>query len=107
MNFSDRMKTIIDQGLVASKELAAKAGAKAQDIGERSVLMFEIKQLESQVQRLVAQLGAEAFQAFSERGEESLCKESAVVKSLLSELAAVKESIERKDAELSIRKNKP
>jgi hypothetical protein len=106
MAFSDRMKELLDQGVAASKDFAAKAGAKAQDLGERGVLMLEIKQLESQAQKLIGRLGAETYQAFVEREEESISKESAPIKSLLSEIAAARESIEAREAELKNRKNK-
>jgi len=106
MTFSKRMKNLLDQGVAASKDLAVKAGAKAQDLGERGVLMFEIKQLENQAQKLIGRLGAEAYQTFSERGEDTLSKESSPVKAILLELARIKDSIEAKEAELKLRKNK-
>ena len=106
MTFSERMRDLLDQGVAASKDLAAKAGAKAQDLGERGVLMVEIRQLESQAQKLIGRLGAEAYQTFMERGEETLSKESAPVKALLSEISAARESIEQKEAELKSRKGK-
>ena len=58
MSFSEKMKEMLDQGVAASKEFAAKAGAKAQDLGERGVLMLEIKQLENQTEKLIGRLGA-------------------------------------------------
>jgi len=106
MTFGERMKEMLDQGMAASKELAIKAGAKAQDLGERGVLTIEIKQMESQVQKLIARLGVEAYQTFTEREAQTLDKESAAVKALLSDIAAVKASIEQKEAELKLRKTK-
>ena len=106
MVFVERMKELLDQGVAASKELAAKAGAKAQDISERGVLMVEIRQLESQAQKLIGRLGAEAYQSFTERGEQTLSAESAPVKAILSEIAVTRESIEKKEAELQSRKTK-
>ena len=107
MTFLDRMKELLDQGVAASKELAVKAGAKAQDLGERGVLMLEIRQLESQAQKLIGRLGTETYRLFTEQGEETLSKETASIKALLSDIAALRESIERKDAELQARKAKP
>ena len=106
MTFSDRMKQLLDQGVAASKEFAVKAGAKAQDLGERGVLMLEIRQLESQAQKLVGRLGAEVYQAFTERGEETLSRESTTVKAILLDIAKARESIESKEAELTLRKGK-
>jgi hypothetical protein len=104
MAFVDRMKDLLDQGVAASKKLAVKTGAKAQDIGERGVLMVEIRQLESQAQKLIGRLGTEAYQAFTERGEQTLSAESATIRAILSEIAAARDSIEKKEAELEKRK---
>jgi len=106
MTFSERMKELVDQGVAVSKEFAVKAGAKAQDLGERGVLMFEIRQLESQAQKLIGRLGAEAYQTFTERGEETLSRESIPVKTLLSDIASIRESIEAKETDLRMRKYK-
>ena len=106
MTFSERMKGLLDQGVAVSKELAVKAGAKAQDLGERGVLMLEIRQLEGQAQKLIGRLGAEAYRTFMEQGEQTLSAESAPVKALLSDIALARESIERKESELKLRKNK-
>ena len=83
MTFSERMRELLEQGAVvskefaakagekaqdwgsrglsASREFAAKAGAKAQELGEIGVLKLEIKQFEAQAQKLIARLGAEAY----------------------------------------------
>jgi predicted Fe-Mo cluster-binding NifX family protein len=104
MTFSERMKEIFDQGITVSKDLASKAGAKAQDLGERGVLMLEIKQLESQAGKLIARLGNEAYGAFVERGVKTLSAETSAVKEILAEIAKVKEEIEKRDSELKRRK---
>jgi len=106
MTFSERMKELLEQGVAASKDLAVKAGAKAQDLGGRGVLMLEIKQLESQAQKLIGRLGTEAYQTFTERGEDTLSADNAAVRSILAEIAVAREAIERKEAELKLRKNK-
>jgi hypothetical protein len=119
------MKELFDQGVAASKELAsqigekaqdwsekgykaskdfvAKAGAKAQDLGERGVLMVEIKQLEGQAQRLISRLGNETYHAFVEKGAKSVTACTPAVKKILAEIAVIKDSIEKKDAELKNR----
>ena len=104
MAFIERMKELLDQGVAASKDFAAKAGAKAQDLGERGVLMVEIRQLESQAQKLIGRLGTEAYQTFTERGEQTLSAESAAVKSILADIATARESIEKKELDLASRK---
>ena len=106
MAFVERMKELLDQGVAASKDFAGKASAKAQDLGERGVMMLEIRQLEAQAQKLIGRLGTEAYQAFTERGEQTLSTESDPIKTLLAEIAAARESIEKKEEELKQRKNK-
>jgi hypothetical protein len=126
MTFGERMKELMDQGLAvskelaskagekaqdwgergfaASRELASKAGAKAQDLGERGVLMLEIRQLESQAQRLFARLGAEVYGAFAERNEPSVSAGDGEIKALLSEIANLKAAMEKRETELQNRK---
>jgi hypothetical protein len=104
MAFIERMKELLDQGVAVSKGFAVKAGAKAQDFGERGVMKLEIRQLESQAQRRIGRLGTEAYQAFTEKGEQILSAESDTIKSILSEIAAARRSIEQKEAELNSRK---
>ena len=104
MTFIERMKELLDQGVAVSKEFAVKAGAKAQDLGGRGVLMIEIRQLEGQAQKLIGRLGTETYQAFTERGEQSISIESTPVKSILAEISIIRESIEKKEDEIKKRK---
>ena len=106
MTFSERMKELFDQGLAASKEFAIRAGEKAQELGERGVLMLEIRQLEGQAQKLINRLGSETYRILVEQGETSVSYDAAPVKALLTELALIRESIEKKDEELQSKKNK-
>jgi len=100
MSFSERMKDLLDQGLVASKEIAAKA----QELGERGMLMLEIKQLEGQAQKVLTRLGNEAYIAFEERKQQSINCDEPAVKAILTELYAIREIIENKEVDLKNRK---
>jgi hypothetical protein len=126
MTFSERMRELLEQGAVvsrefavksgekaqdwgsrgleASKEFAAKAGAKAQELGEIGVLKLEIKQFEGQAQKLIARLGAEAYSSFTEAGALSVSRDEPAVRAILGEIAAIKESIERREEDLRQRK---
>jgi len=104
MTFSERMKELLDQGVAASKEFALKAGAKAQDLGERGLLMLEIKQLEGQAQKYLGRLGNEAYKAFAERNQDTLEKNAPEVETLLSDIGKVREAIEQKETDLRNRK---
>jgi hypothetical protein len=105
MTFSERMKELLDQGVAASKEFALKAGAKAQDLGERGILVLEVKQLEGQAQKLLSQLGNEAYQAFAERNQETLQRNIPEVESILAEITKVRDMIEQKETELRNRRS--
>jgi hypothetical protein len=127
MAFSDRLKELLDQGAqvskdflsragekaqdwgekgyAASKKLVNKAGEKAQNLGEQGVLLLEIKQLEGQARKLVGRLGTEAYHAFVEKGAKSVTVDTPAVKTILAELAGVRDLLEKKEAELRDKKN--
>ncbi|MDR2717813.1 MAG: hypothetical protein LBB89_07115 [Treponema sp.] len=104
MTFSERMKELLDQGVAASKEFAQKAGAKAQDLGERGILVLEVKQLEGQAQKLLSRLGNEAYRAFAEQNQETLGRNTPEIESVLAEITKVRETIEQKETELRNRR---
>ena len=89
---------------MVSKDFAAKAGAKAQDFGDKGVKMIEVKQLESQAQKLIARLGTEVYNHFVERGEETLSRNNTPIEAILDEIASARESIEKKEAEIKTKK---
>ena len=104
MRFSERMKDLFEQGLAASKEFAVKAGEKAQDLGEKGVLMWDIKQLETQAQKLLTRLGNEAYIAFTEHKQDTIESDAIEFRTILEEIAIIKDQIEKKEFEL---KNRP
>jgi hypothetical protein len=104
MTFGERMKELMDQGLAASKEFVIKAGAKAQDLGERGILMLEIKQLEGQAQKLITRMGNDAYIAFTEKDQSTIDREQAEFKITLKDIAMIRDAIEKKETELRERK---
>jgi hypothetical protein len=92
-----------EKGYQASKELLNKAGAKAQDLGERGILMLDIRQLEGRAQKLISRLGSEAYALFADKGASQVSADDPVISAILSELAGIKESIEKREAELKNR----
>jgi hypothetical protein len=125
MTFGERMKEILEQGAVISKDLASKAGekaqdwgekgyqaskefinkagAKAQDLGERGVLMLEIHQLESRAQKLISRLGSETYTLLVEKGASQIGADEPAIGAILSELADIRKSIEKREADLKVR----
>jgi len=106
MTFSEKMRDLFEHGAAATKDLAIKAGNKAQDLGERGKLMLEIKQLEGQTQKLINQIGLEVYKTFTEKDENVISRDQEEIEKLLTEIAVIKESIDSKEAELNARKNK-
>ena len=106
MSFSERMIEILDQGIAASKEFAVKTGEKAKDLGERGILILEIKQLEGRVREIVNRLGKESYLAFFERKEESVHRDKPEIAEILTELEKIQNVLEQKEAELQNKKNK-
>ena len=120
MGFNDTLKKLLDQGLAVSKDMAAKAGEKAQDwgvkgleasrgfaskagaklqeLGEKGALILEIKNLEGQARKLIGLLGAEVYSLF-EQGKPFSAEESGIEK-ILGQITAVKETLEKKETEL-------
>ena len=115
MTFSERMKELLDQGMAvskemldqgiaASKEFAIKAGARAQDLGERGVLMVEIKRLEYRAEKLLGQLGNEVYRAFTERGQEAVERNMPEIQTIMEDISKLKETLEQKESELKLRR---
>jgi len=100
MTFADKMKQLVGRGVAASKEIASKAGTKAQDLGEKGVLKFEILQLENQAKKLIAHLGAEVYAAFTQKDESEISRDNPVITSLLQQIADLKKNIEKREKEL-------
>jgi hypothetical protein len=98
------MKDLLDQGAQASKEFLSKAGAKAQDLGERGVLTLEIKQLEGQGRKLLERLGNQVYRVLAEENAESVAASDPAVKDIISELGALKVAIEKRESELESRR---
>jgi len=100
MTFGERMTELFDQGIAATKDFAVKAGAKAQDLGERGVLMLDIKQMEMKAQKQLARLGNEVYTAFAEHGRDSVRRDEPEIAAIMEKLASLRDMIDRKEAEL-------
>jgi hypothetical protein len=98
MTFSEKMKQVLEQGIAASKTIAAKAASQAQTWGEMGVLKVEVVQLRFQAEKLTAQLGAEVYAAFAERKEQSIAADSPRLRDLIGRIADVGRVIEEKES---------
>ena len=100
MGFLDKLQETIDQGLKNSKELFGKAKGKAKDLGEIGVLRFEIKQLESQAEKLIAKLGSTAYEVFTGEEQKTVDGDTPGIKEILAAIAGVRSEIEAKEQQV-------
>ncbi len=106
MDFWERMSTAFDRGLDKSKDLLGKARDRAQDMGERGVLRYEIMQLEDQAEKLVAKLGAVTYELLVTEGNDSISRESEGIQELIQEIDGVQTRIREKESSLELAKRK-
>jgi len=103
MTFNEMMTDLPGQVIAASKEFALKAEAKAQDMGERGILMVDIKRLEGKIERLLLRLGNEVDRLLG--GEvDSVDRNTPEIGSILTEIEDIRKTIERKKTELDSRR---
>jgi hypothetical protein len=100
MDFWNRMQEAIDKGVDSSRDLLGRAREKAKDMGERGVVRFEIMQLESQAEKLVAKLGSVVFDQLMTEGRESVSKTTPEIGPILGEIEEVRGRIAEKEAVL-------
>jgi len=99
MTFAEKMKDMVDKGLVASRDLAKKASEKAKELGTKGVIKLEIVQLESQAEKLVEKLGAEVYASLVERGAASVTRDDPTISGVLKEIEGLRAQIDRKEKE--------
>ncbi len=105
MEFTERMKHLFDRGLDSSRDLFSKARDKTKDLGEKGVLKFEIKQLESQAEKLMAKLGTRCYEALTKEGSDSVQISTSGVHDLIAEIDQVETRIREKEAKLGQHKH--
>jgi hypothetical protein len=104
MDFLDRMKTFFDKGIESSGELFGKAREKAQELGEKGVLKFEIMQLENQAEKVMAKLGTRVYEALKKEGAAEVTRETTGVQVLVDQIEEIETRIQEKEAALRISK---
>lgn len=99
MTFAERMRGIINKGVVVSSDLATKARGKAKDLGAMGALKLEIVQLQSQAGKLIAKLGSEVYVMLVDKNHATVSRETASIKGFLKEIERVRMRIEQKEKE--------
>lgn len=99
MKFADRMKELVEKGAAAGKDLAAKAGEKAKELGTKGKLKVEILQLQSRAEKLMSRLGSEVYGALVEDNKASVARNDPKISATLKEIQGIQASIEAKEKE--------
>lgn len=97
MGFLEQMQSALGQGYEASKVFLEKAGQNAKDLGEKGALKWELLQLNAEITKACARLGARVFE-LSEEGRSRLDLTTGDLAEILSELNALKDKVEAKEA---------
>ena len=104
MSLWNRIEKVLEQGLETSREVIGKArsgakdlGESAKDLGEIGVLKFDVLQLERQSAKAMSKLGHEVFQAFGERGQDTVSKDADGIGPLMAELLDIERRIDEKE----------
>lgn len=107
MSFMENIQKALSQGFDASKEFLEKAGHKAKEMGEKGVLKLEIMQLNSQVEKLCAKLGAQVYLQLDESKDKPVNFELPEVAHIIEAINEAKDIIEGKEELLAKTKDEP
>jgi hypothetical protein len=104
MRFSDKVQGIIDQGVAASRELAAKVAEKARGLAATGALKLEIGDMVSQAARLTAQLGSEVYAVFVGENKATVSRDTPAIRRILREFERLQVLSETRQRELRERR---
>jgi hypothetical protein len=99
--FVEKAKEYIDAGVRVSKDVLSKAGAAAQEMGDKGVLKLEITQLETKCKKQYENLGSAVYKALIAEGEKSVTAKTDAVAVTLSEISRLQTLIDEKKAALN------
>ncbi|MCI1208375.1 MAG: hypothetical protein LKF96_02895 [Treponema sp.] len=86
MDVIKKMKDYLDKGAKVSKMAIDKAGGAVQDLGDKSVVRIEMKQLETKRENKISELGKSVYGIFSKNRQSSLTAESSEIAPLIAEI---------------------
>ena len=100
MGFWDRMKEVLDKSIETSRDVLIKAKEKAQELGEKGVLKYEIMQLEKNAEKKLALLGAKTFELLVKEDKNTISKSTEGLKEILDDIKDIEEKIDGKEEAL-------
>lgn len=98
MNFSDKVKDLLEKSIDSSREFINKAGSQAQAWSEMGKIKIEILQLRSRAQSAISKLGAETYSLLVEKGEPMIGTHSEGISSLIEQIKKLEADIDTKEA---------
>ena len=93
LDFLKRIEEVLEQGYEVSREVFGRARDGARELGEKGALKLEIMQLERQSTRLLAQLGAEVYYAFTKKNQITVSKKTRGMKNIVADIKQIEERI--------------
>jgi hypothetical protein len=100
MNFKERMDKLIAKSKTSSKEVFEKAKKKTRELKEKTSLKMEIRHQERQAEKKLAQLGSTVYDILVTKGQATISKGTADVKSLLQEIEEIEKKIDAAESDL-------
>lgn len=101
MDFFERMKQVMSQGVETTRKGMEQAADKARELGEKGVLKYEIMRLEKDVERRFALLGSQVYRLLSQSGQATISGGTPEVKDLVAEVKDLQKKIEDKEKALA------
>lgn len=97
-DFLEKMKEYLDKGVEVSKEAVKTAGAKVQDLGDKSMTLIEVKQLESKIQKALQELGLRVYELFEEDADKQISSEDEVIQKCLNDISCLNKEIDKRNS---------
>lgn len=105
MSIFDDMRTVLDSGLKESRKAWESARDRVRQLGDESVTSLDIRQLRSEREKIVRDLGQLVLDSFSSGERKTISPKTPGVKELLEELEQLDRTIEEKEAALNALRN--
>jgi len=94
MDWHKKIDEGLSQGLNSSKKLIDKARGKAKKLGDKSLLAFEINELEKEHQQLIKKLGEIVSSLFLHDGRTSVSTRTVEIKPVLERLKEIEAALD-------------
>lgn len=105
MGIFDDMRSVWDSGVKGSRKALESAKEQVRRLGDESVTSLDIRQLRSEREKVLQELGRLVYESFATEERKSVTPKTAGIKELLEDLKQTDAAIQEKEAALSALKN--